>query len=135
MAPRSQPFCIVHHACTHASNSNCTHTHTLLLLLACLLNRHPSCGLLGFGVPNRRKRIFILASMHGDARDVLLSQVRWCMFGAVFVCLCVCVCVVFVFVCVCVCVCVSVCVSDEHVAPSSHHLAHVHAPHFNTPPP
>jgi hypothetical protein len=30
----------------------------------------------GFGVPNRRKRVFILASMHGDARDVLLSQVR-----------------------------------------------------------
>ena len=31
--------------------------------------------LAGFGVPNRRKRVFILASMHGDARDVLLSQV------------------------------------------------------------
>lgn len=29
----------------------------------------------GFGLPNRRKRVFILASMHGDARDVLLSQV------------------------------------------------------------
>jgi hypothetical protein len=29
----------------------------------------------GFGVPNRRRRIFILASMHGDARDVLLGQV------------------------------------------------------------
>lgn len=28
----------------------------------------------GFGVPNRRKRVFIVASMHGDARDVLLSQ-------------------------------------------------------------
>ncbi|WIA22484.1 hypothetical protein OEZ85_004780 [Tetradesmus obliquus] len=28
----------------------------------------------GFGVPNRRRRIFILASMHGDARDVLLGQ-------------------------------------------------------------
>jgi hypothetical protein len=27
-------------------------------------------------VPNRRKRTFILASMHGDARDVLLGQVR-----------------------------------------------------------
>ncbi len=30
----------------------------------------------GFGVPNRRKRVFVLASMHGDARDVLLAQVR-----------------------------------------------------------
>lgn len=28
----------------------------------------------GFGVPNRRRRAFILASLHGDARDVLLSQ-------------------------------------------------------------
>ncbi|KDD76604.1 hypothetical protein H632_c164p0, partial [Helicosporidium sp. ATCC 50920] len=27
-----------------------------------------------FGVPNRRRRVFILASMNGDARDVLLSQ-------------------------------------------------------------
>lgn len=33
----------------------------------------------GFGLPNRRKRVFVLASLHGDARDVLLSQVctRW----------------------------------------------------------
>lgn len=30
----------------------------------------------GFGVPNRRKRVFVLASLHGDARDVLLSQVN-----------------------------------------------------------
>ena len=29
----------------------------------------------GFGLPNRRKRVFVLASLHGDARDVLLSQV------------------------------------------------------------
>lgn len=29
----------------------------------------------GFGVPNRRKRVFVLASLHGDARDVLLAQV------------------------------------------------------------
>lgn len=28
----------------------------------------------GFGLPNRRKRVFILASLHGDARDVLLTQ-------------------------------------------------------------
>jgi site-specific DNA-cytosine methylase len=28
----------------------------------------------GFGVPMRRRRIFIVASMHGDARDVLLTQ-------------------------------------------------------------
>ena len=27
-----------------------------------------------FGTPNRRRRVFIVASMHGDARDVLLSQ-------------------------------------------------------------
>lgn len=33
-----------------------------------------------FGVPNRRRRVFIVASLHGDARDVLLSQVWtvWC---------------------------------------------------------
>ena len=30
----------------------------------------------GFGAPNRRKRVFLVASLHGDARDVLLSQVR-----------------------------------------------------------
>jgi hypothetical protein len=29
----------------------------------------------GFGLPNRRKRVFLLASLHGDARDVLLAQV------------------------------------------------------------
>jgi site-specific DNA-cytosine methylase len=29
----------------------------------------------GFGMPLRRKRVFFLASMHGDARDVLLSMV------------------------------------------------------------
>uniref|UniRef100_A0A1D2A1D0 DNA (cytosine-5-)-methyltransferase n=3 Tax=Auxenochlorella protothecoides TaxID=3075 RepID=A0A1D2A1D0_AUXPR len=28
----------------------------------------------GFGLPNRRRRVFIVASMHGDARDVLLAQ-------------------------------------------------------------
>lgn len=28
----------------------------------------------GFGVPMRRRRVFIVASIHGDARDVLLSQ-------------------------------------------------------------
>jgi len=28
----------------------------------------------GFGVPNRRKRVFLVASWHGDARDVLLTQ-------------------------------------------------------------
>ena len=32
-------------------------------------------GVTGFGLPNRRKRVFVLASLHGDARDVLLSQV------------------------------------------------------------
>ena len=30
----------------------------------------------GFGLPQRRKRVFVAASWHGDARDVLLSQVR-----------------------------------------------------------
>lgn len=34
-------------------------------------------ALAGFGAPNRRKRVFVVASLHGDARDVLLSQVRW----------------------------------------------------------
>ena len=28
-----------------------------------------------FGVPNRRRRVFLVASLHGDARDVLLSRV------------------------------------------------------------
>ena len=28
-----------------------------------------------FGVPNRRRRVFLIASLHGDARDVLLSRV------------------------------------------------------------
>jgi hypothetical protein len=38
----------------------------------------------GFGVPNRRRRVFIVASMYGDARDVLLAQVRpWaCLYYA-----------------------------------------------------
>ncbi|KAK9845815.1 hypothetical protein WJX81_003168 [Elliptochloris bilobata] len=32
-----------------------------------------------FGAPNRRKRVFMVASYHGDARDVLLSQgVNFC---------------------------------------------------------
>jgi len=30
----------------------------------------------GFGLPNARRRVFILASMHGDPRDVLLAQGR-----------------------------------------------------------
>ena len=32
----------------------------------------------GFGLPNRRRRVFLVASMHGDARDVLLAQVSSC---------------------------------------------------------
>ncbi|KAF5830012.1 S-adenosyl-L-methionine-dependent methyltransferase [Dunaliella salina] len=28
----------------------------------------------GFGISNRRRRLFLVASLHGDARDVLLSQ-------------------------------------------------------------
>ena len=35
----------------------------------------PPLACAGFGVPNRRRRVFLVASMHGDARDVLLSQV------------------------------------------------------------
>jgi len=30
--------------------------------------------LLAFGVPHKRRRVFIVASAHGDPRDVLLSQ-------------------------------------------------------------
>ena len=30
----------------------------------------------GFGLPSQRKRVFVVASLYGDARDVLLSQVR-----------------------------------------------------------
>lgn len=30
------------------------------------------------GLANRRKRLFVVASWSGDARDVLLSQVRSC---------------------------------------------------------
>lgn len=44
---------------------HCAHKH-VIRLTACA----------AFGVPNRRKRVFFLASMHGDARDVLLAQVR-----------------------------------------------------------
>ena len=29
-----------------------------------------------FGVPHRRRRFFLVASLYGDARDVLLSQAR-----------------------------------------------------------
>jgi site-specific DNA-cytosine methylase len=36
----------------------------------------------GFGVPMRRRRVFIVASMHGDARDVLLTQGMQGCFGA-----------------------------------------------------
>lgn len=39
---------------------------------------HPACPAhllpaAGFGLPNRRRRVFLVASLHGDARDVLLS--------------------------------------------------------------
>ena len=36
---------------------------------------YPRCDCPGFGVPNRRSRVFFLASLYGDARDVLLAQV------------------------------------------------------------
>ena len=29
-----------------------------------------------FGTPHRRRRFYLVASLHSDARDVLLSQVR-----------------------------------------------------------
>ena len=32
----------------------------------------------GFGLPHRRRRVFIVASLHGDPRDVLLSQIFRC---------------------------------------------------------
>ena len=32
-------------------------------------------GSAGFGIPSQRKRVFVVASLYGDARDVLLSQV------------------------------------------------------------
>ena len=41
------------------------------------------CGFVAFGVPNRRRRVFLLASMHGDARDVLLAQVQ-CEISIIF---------------------------------------------------
>ena len=34
--------------------------------------------LLAFGVPHKRRRVFVLASLHGDPRDVLLSQNSLC---------------------------------------------------------
>ena len=37
-------------------------------------NELPRCAA-AFGLPNRRRRVFLVASLHGDARDVLLSQV------------------------------------------------------------
>ncbi|KAL6760261.1 S-adenosyl-L-methionine-dependent methyltransferase [Haematococcus lacustris] len=36
----------------------------------------------GFGIPNRRKRVFLVAAMYGDARDVLLSQGMQACLGA-----------------------------------------------------
>ena len=35
------------------------------------------CGSTGFGVPNRRRRVFLLASLYSDPRDVLLTQVQY----------------------------------------------------------
>lgn len=46
-----------------ASPSTASPLHLLLLRPA------------GFGVPNRRRRVFIVASLYGDPRDVLLAQV------------------------------------------------------------
>lgn len=35
-------------------------------------------GLTGFGLPQRRRRVFILASLHGNPRDVLLAPQSFC---------------------------------------------------------
>lgn len=40
---------------------------------------HRVIGLTGFGLPQRRRRVFILASLHGDPRDVLLAPQSVCM--------------------------------------------------------
>lgn len=70
---------------TCSSSSYSSSADTLLLLLdhqqaTFALSCNPAIA--GFGVPNRRRRIFILASMHGDARDVLLGQVNSASVGA-----------------------------------------------------
>eukprot|EP00210_Caulerpa_lentillifera_P001820 g1750.t1 len=46
-----------------------------------LLNQAPNQNL-GFGIPNRRSRVFFLASLYGDARDVLLAQGPQCCLGS-----------------------------------------------------
>ena len=40
---------------------------------------HRVVGLTGFGVPQRRRRVFIVASLHGDPRDVLLAPQAVCL--------------------------------------------------------
>ena len=40
---------------------------------------HRVVGLTGFGIPQRRRRVFILASVHGDPRDVLLAPQAVCL--------------------------------------------------------
>lgn len=40
----------------------------------CVQQCNTAVAAAGFGLPNRRKRVFIVASLHGDARDVLLTQ-------------------------------------------------------------
>ena len=35
----------------------------------------------GFGLPQRRRRVFVVASLHGDPRDVILSQNGRCHGG------------------------------------------------------
>jgi len=48
-------------------NCRCDQTKTLAV------------GLTGFGYPQRRRRVFILASLHGDPRDVLLAPQPMCL--------------------------------------------------------
>ena len=52
------------------SPSRASHARTHAHMLA--THRPASCA--AFGLPNRRKRVFMVASYYGDARGVLLSQ-------------------------------------------------------------
>lgn len=40
---------------------------------------HRVVGLTGFGIPQRRRRVFVVASTHGDPRDVLLAPQAVCL--------------------------------------------------------
>ena len=40
---------------------------------------HRVVGLTGFGIPQRRRRVFVVASIHGDPRDILLAPQAVCL--------------------------------------------------------